>query len=243
MKINFDYHTHTVFSHGTGTIEDNVKAAQKRGLKGLAISEHGCDHVMYGVKRKDVPVMRKEVDRLKPLYPDMTLLLGIEANIIDHSGRLSMTKEEQENYDIIIAGYHFGSIGSNPFSAGYIHYKNWTESKKGTPSPKMIKRNTELVIQALHKNDIIILTHPGAKGAIDVREVAKACAETNTYMEISNNYGKLSVEDIKIAAKEPVKFVINSDAHQPDRVGGFEKALKRAEEAGLDLDRIINLEK
>lgn len=29
MEILGDYHTHTVFSHGHGSIEDNVKAAIK----------------------------------------------------------------------------------------------------------------------------------------------------------------------------------------------------------------------
>ena len=32
-KILYDYHTHTVFSHGKGSIEDNVLSARKLGLK------------------------------------------------------------------------------------------------------------------------------------------------------------------------------------------------------------------
>lgn len=41
MEILGDYHTHTVFSHGHGSIEDNVKAAIKMGLKEIAITDHG----------------------------------------------------------------------------------------------------------------------------------------------------------------------------------------------------------
>ena len=44
-EMIFDYHTHTVFSHGKGTIEDNVKAAIDAGLKAVAISDHGPGHL------------------------------------------------------------------------------------------------------------------------------------------------------------------------------------------------------
>ena len=49
-KMIFDYHTHTTFSHGKGSIEDNVKAAVAAGLSGIAITDHGPGHLTYGVK-------------------------------------------------------------------------------------------------------------------------------------------------------------------------------------------------
>ena len=39
MQILADYHTHTVYSHGKGSIEDNVKVAIEKGIKTLGISE------------------------------------------------------------------------------------------------------------------------------------------------------------------------------------------------------------
>ncbi|MBF1138496.1 MAG: PHP domain-containing protein [[Eubacterium] sulci] len=54
-RMTFDYHTHTTFSHGTGSIEDNVKVAISKGLKALAISDHGPGHLTYGVKRSAIP--------------------------------------------------------------------------------------------------------------------------------------------------------------------------------------------
>ena len=67
-RMTFDYHTHTTFSHGKGSIEDNVKVAISKGLKALAISDHGPGHLTYGVKRSALPVMRAEVDRLKEVF-------------------------------------------------------------------------------------------------------------------------------------------------------------------------------
>ena len=40
MKILADYHTHTIYSHGKGTIEDNVKVAISKGIETLGISDH-----------------------------------------------------------------------------------------------------------------------------------------------------------------------------------------------------------
>ena len=45
MILYGDYHTHTIYTHGTGSIEDNVKTAIKRGLKQIAITEHSFSHM------------------------------------------------------------------------------------------------------------------------------------------------------------------------------------------------------
>ena len=52
MKLYGDYHTHTIYSHGSGTIRDNVEEALRKGLKEIGICDHGPGHYLYGVKRK-----------------------------------------------------------------------------------------------------------------------------------------------------------------------------------------------
>ncbi len=99
-----------------------------------------------------------------------------------------------------------------------------------------------MIVNALRKNDLAILTHPGDKGPFDIEEIARVCVETNTLMEINCRHAHLTVEEIKIAAKvEGVKFIISSDAHEPESVGKFEPALERALAAGLDPSRIVNI--
>ena len=41
MRLWGDYHTHTSYSHGRGTVGDMVLAAKDRGLKEVAITDHG----------------------------------------------------------------------------------------------------------------------------------------------------------------------------------------------------------
>ena len=62
-------------------------------------------------------------------------------------------------------------------------------------------------------------------------------------MEISTWHPHMTVREIEIAKKEDVRFIISSDAHAPQRVGTFEGGIKSAEEAGLEMDRIVNIEK
>jgi histidinol phosphatase-like PHP family hydrolase len=50
MQILADYHTHTKYSHGKGTIEENVLEAISKGIKTIGISDHGYKHLAYGIK-------------------------------------------------------------------------------------------------------------------------------------------------------------------------------------------------
>ena len=56
-QMIFDYHTHTTYSHGKGSIEDNVKAAVDAGLSALAFTDHGPGHLSYAVNRENLRVM------------------------------------------------------------------------------------------------------------------------------------------------------------------------------------------
>lgn len=241
-RLIYDIHTHTTFSHGKGSIEDNVKAAAARGLKTIGISDHGPGHVTYGVKRKKLVEMRKEIERLKPLHPEIEILLGIEANIINPSGRLDVTEEELDFFDYLLAGYHFGVFGENPGFALGVHAQNFIVSGMFHQSTKsQIRKNTDLTVKAIYRNRINVLTHPGDKGAFDIGEIARACADRDTLMEISTWHDWLTVEGIKEAAKTDVRFIISSDAHSPERIGDCQGAVDRIREAGLDFGRVMNL--
>ncbi|HWQ77760.1 MAG TPA: PHP domain-containing protein [Anaerovoracaceae bacterium] len=241
-RLLYDLHTHTTFSHGKGSIEDNVKTAVARGLKTVGISDHGPGHVTYGIKRKNISVMRDEIERLKPLYPGIGILLGVEANIINPSGRLDVTDEELNQFDYILAGYHYGVFGEKPVFALGVHARNLVVSGWLHRSTKsQAKLNTELTVKAIYENEIKILTHPGDKGAFDIGEIALACADRGTLMEISTWHNWLTVDGIRQAAKTDTRFVISSDAHTPERIGDCLGAVVRIRKAGLDFERVENL--
>lgn len=239
MRILSDYHTHTIFSHGKGTIEENVDAARKIGLKILAISDHGPGHMGFGIKKRKYKEMRRIIDELNERYDDIEILLGLEANILDIDGHLDVDDEILEMNDILLAGYHFGSKPVRLVRDMMHHAGNYL-SKNGKHNAKLMEANTVSLINAMQRYNIDVLTHPGAKGPIDVKRVAKAAAETNTALEINASHGFLTVNQIKEAMEYDIKFSINSDAHHPNDIGNFVKAVRRAEAAGLTYDRILN---
>lgn len=237
-KMVFDHHTHTVYSHGKGTIEDNVKVAVRKGLKSIAITDHGPGHLTYGIDRKKLTEMRSEIERLKVLYPQIDILLGVEANTIRVAPYIDLEEEEKGQLDILLAGYHFGIL-----KAGMI--PNYINSHTGLfgGNSNLLVENTNMILNTLYENRINILTHPGDKGPFDIDDISRACEDTGTMIEINGKHKHLTVEEIKIAAKYDVKFVIGSDAHVPEKVGEFREPLIRALEAGLDPERIVNIEK
>ena len=244
-RMIWDYHTHTTYSHGKGSVEDNVGEAVKKGLKEVAISEHGPGHLTYGVSMAKMKKIKEEIERLRPLYPQIEIKIGVEANITTKGNLIDVKPEEMDFFDFVLAGYHYGILGAFSIE-NFIFNKigrGKNDSVEGAGKGSLLVRNTDMVVKALYENNIYMLTHPGDKGPFDIYELAKASSDTDTIMEISNWHPYLDVEGIKRASKTDVKFAISSDAHSPNRVGGFLGGLKRAKEAGLDMERIVNIER
>ena len=243
-RMIYDLHTHTIYSHGKGTIRENVEAAVARGLKKIAISDHGPGHLTYGMKRSAIPQMRAEIAELSKEFPEIEIALSVEANVVSKGSCLDVTPQEFADYDFVIGGYHYGVLN------GYC-VENFIQNKinkgdntgSGASLKKLRRKNTDMAVKAVYENDLKILTHPGDKGPFDILEIAKACADRGTLMEISTWHDHLTVEEIKTAALTDVGFIISSDAHHPSRIGDFEGGLDRAIEAGLDLSRIVNIER
>ncbi len=268
-RMTFDLHTHTVMKrsdgreilHAKGTVEENVLAAREKGLSCVGISNHGPGHITYGLPEDGLPTLRGQIEEARQKYGDIKILLGVEANIINPSGLLDVKPEDFERFNYVMAGYHYGIFGEEPVNAAEIHGANWiytnlrsvwnfAESFRGNIrrlgresfEDRLRRINTELMVAAVRRNRPKVLTHPGDKGPFDIHSIARACQETGTWMEINNYHGDLSAAGIAIAARYDVSFVIGSDAHTPEGVGTFEKALERAMQAGLSPERIVNIE-
>lgn len=237
-----DYHTHTHHSHGVDSVEENVRAAAEKGLSAVAISDHGPASLFgVGVASLDTfDTIRKEVDAVREAYPDLDVLLGVEANIVSITGELDVPPSWQDRFDIVLVGLHplvrwepviegARLIGLN---AGGRWSGRWTEEAR--------RLNTRAVVNAVRRNRVHIVTHPGYRLSIDTRELARACAETGCAMEISASHDHTSIEYIQIAQSEGAKFALGSDAHSKERVGDLAKAAALAHRAGLTSEAIVN---
>lgn len=235
MELFGDYHTHTVYSHGKGSIEDSVLRAAKLGLREIAITDHGFNHITYGVRRREIPNMRRQITELKVKYPSVKVYLGVEANIISRKGKIDVKPSDKPNLDIIVCGYHkliWSGIGA---AFNYFLPNNLGMHGKATRAA-----NTDAYIAALANNDIDILSHPGNFCACDIKEVARACKQYKTYFELNGKRIYLTDRELEIAASEDCEFIIDSDAHKPKSVGDIESTLNRIKRIGIPLERIAN---
>jgi putative hydrolase len=240
LNILADYHTHTLYSHGKGTIEENVLEARKKGLKELAITDHGPGHFLYGVSVQNLSKMRKEVDRLNGKYPDIRVLLGLEANVISIEGELDVDQRILSMLDILLAGYHFGAVPATLRDGYHIHFKNI--AGRWTGCARVRENNTRALIAAINRYPVKIITHPGAKADIDTGMLARAAAEKGVALEINSSHRFMTEDYVRIAKQEGAKFVLGSDAHTPQRVGDVKAAFEVAVRAGLTPGDIINVE-
>lgn len=241
MQLNYDFHTHTTYSHGKGSILDNAVSAKEKGLKGITISDHGFSHPAFGMKRKKLDKMKADCENAEK-ETGIKVKLGIESNLLGISGKIDVKEKDYEKLDMILAGVHRFIL--------YDGIKEWfklfgsnfcTNAFKKQASASLIKRNTEVYINAIKNNPIDILTHVNYLVFADAVEVAKVCADYGTYFEINTKKIHLSDEEWLKVIDTNVNFVIDSDAHTPSRVGDTRLADELFERIDFPLDRIKNI--
>jgi putative hydrolase len=228
MKLIADYHTHTVHSHGTGSMDDNVEAALQLGLQTVGIADHSISHIAYGVKKRKVDDYLTCIGNAKRSYEGrIEVKAGIELNLIGMDGSVDMPKG---GFFVLILGYHKTAV------CRYIKTV-WTFFR----GKNHVDTVTQAYMRAIQRHRITIVAHPGYGVPVDYRRLAQACAEYGTLFEINNKHGELSVEDLRQAAQTDVRFVLSSDAHHPCDVGLVPNAINIAQQAGIDPSRIANI--
>ncbi len=243
FKLIGDYHTHTIYSkvgpylHGKGKVIENAAAAAMKGLRELAITDHGPTD-FYGLNLKRLPNLRKDIDEAMKVYPKLRIFLGVEADIVDTENGLDVPTEYHDKFDFLNAGYHY--VPNCNMIQNFLAFN--LPFYPADAREKLREKNTARIVRALGKNNIKVLTHPGDKAFIDEHAVAKACEETDTLVEINTRHKHPNIDDLKIYAQYDVKFIIDSDAHKPENVGRYVQSLELAMDAGIDPSRIVNIE-
>lgn len=225
MKIEADLHTHSVASgHAYSTINEMARAASEKGLKLLAITDHGPKmpggpHDYYFGNLKVVP---------ERIY-GVRILMGIEANILN-DGSLDLPEERLQKLDFVAAGIH-GDTG----------YDN-----------KSRLEHTEATIKAIKNPYVHMITHPAnLYYPLDYLAVVQAASEYNVILELNassfdqfrlgrRGSKELSLKLCRLAKKYKVPISLNSDAHYSSDVGNVKALAEIVKEAKLGAEDIIN---
>ncbi|TLM99921.1 PHP domain-containing protein, partial [bacterium] len=91
MEFFADYHTHTTYSDGRGSVRENVEAALARGLEAIGITDHGPKNIGAGVAKAETYLaIKNEVRALAGEYEKINILVGAEADITGVDGSIDI---------------------------------------------------------------------------------------------------------------------------------------------------------
>jgi putative hydrolase len=222
MKIEVDSHSHTIASgHAYSTLRENIAAAVAAGITLLASTEHGpampgAPHVWYFINMRVIP---RSID-------GVTILRGIEANIVNDLGHLDINDDLHSHLDLVL---------------GSLHEPVFT--------PSSVDTHTKAIIAAMASGRIDILAHGGNPAfPIDIEAVAAAAAAYNVLIEINNSSFTTSRPGssgncaalAKAVARHGGCLTFGSDAHIACNIGKFSQCLDLVRSVGFPEERILS---
>ncbi len=232
MNLTFDHHTHTIHSHGTGTVEQNVRSAIARGLSSVAIADHSVRHAFFAVG--DVEAYLKDIEKAKEKFKGaIDVKSALELNLLSLDGELDIPHGYENSFDLLLFGFHKMVRFSGAASA-----LSFTLPK--SQSEKAMRRFTGAYISAIENYDVDIVVHLGYGLPVDKVAVAAAAAKKGVLLEINNKHPEFSAGELKNCLRTGIPFILSSDAHRPEDVGLAPHAIEKAQAAGVPPDRIIN---
>lgn len=243
MQLTGDYHTHTVYSHGSGTVLENALQAKAHGLREIAITDHGFGQMAFGLRHRRMPQLIRDCREATELT-GVKVYVGIEANLLGESGLTDLKEKDYKDFDVFLMGIH-RFVRFKPFVPGMwnMFFRNWlhTVRKKGAGAG-LVRYNTQALIHCIEKYPIDAVTHLNYLSFCNVAEVAKAARDNGTYIELNSKKTHLSDEELAAVRDTGVRFIIDSDAHSPDRVGDTKLVDELLSRVDVPRERIDNID-
>jgi DNA polymerase (family 10) len=219
-----DFHLHTsVSGDARSSLEEMVAAAQARGLRVLAITDH-AEGTRAGVGRQALLDQREKIRALQATLGDsLRLLHGVELNI-GPEGELDYDPEFRRGFDWCLASVH-----------DHLDLDRAAQTKR--------------IVTAMRDPAVRMIGHLSARmiGArppidLDLDEIFAAAEATGTALEINGALPRLdlSAESLRQARSRRVTFVLTSDAHEADELDRVRFAALNAERAWVDPERVAN---
>jgi DNA polymerase (family 10) len=193
-----DLHMHTNYSDGADTLDAMVAACCRLGYEYIAITDHSeRAAASRTLARADLSRQRDEIDAIRGRYPGVTILHGVEADIMP-DGSLDFPDRVLEPLDIVLASLHDSARHD-------------------------AKTLTRRCIQAIRHPLVTIVTHPANRLVgrregypLDFDAVYAAAAETGTALEVDGAPSHLDLdgEHARAAVAAGVTLSIDSDCHR-----------------------------
>jgi putative hydrolase len=232
-RLRGDLHSHSDWSDGGSPIEEMAFTAIELGHDYLVLTDHSprltvANGLSVARLTKQLGVVEAVNEHLgQGSDHGFRLLKGIEVDILD-DGSLDQTEEMLGRLDVRVASVH---------------------SKLAMDKTLMTKRMVAAVRNPFtnvlgHCTGRLVTGNRGTRkqSEFDAEEVFGACAETRTAVEINSRPERRDPPTalLRQAIDLGCLFSIDSDAHAPGQLDFQVYGCARAEELGLDPDRIVN---
>jgi DNA polymerase (family 10) len=219
-----DLHMHTTETDGKATLDEMVTAAQARGLKYIAITDHSKRVTMArGLDAERLRGQWQQIDKLNRKLKDFRVLKGIEVDILEKGG-LDLDDDVLSEADWVVASVHYG---------------------QNQPREQI----TERVLNALANPNVSAIAHPTGRlinrrkaYEVDLDAVFKAARDHGKMLELNANPRRLDLDDVACATAKSlgVPIVISSDAHSTEGLSVLRYGILQARRAGLTKADVAN---
>jgi DNA polymerase (family 10) len=223
-EIRGNLHSHTNATDGRNSLEEMARAAKERGYDYLAITDHSKHlRMVNGLDEKRLRKQMEEIDRLNEELGGITLLKGIEVDILEN-GSLDLPNDVLEELDIVVCS---------------VHHKFGLSEKE----------QTERIIHAMENPNANIIAHPTGRRIgerqpydMDMERVMEAAKENGCFLELNANPNRLDLNDVycKMAKEVGLKISVSTDAHSTGDLGNMRFGIGQARRGWLEKKDVIN---
>jgi len=227
-----DLHSHSDWSDGGSPIEEMAFTAIELGHDYLVLTDHSPRlTVARGLSPERLARQLDVVDAVNSHLSSgdggFTLLKGIEVDILD-DGSLDQEESLLARLDVRVASVHskLKMDAAEMTTRMVAAVRNPFTNVLGHCTGRLVTGNRG--------------TRPGSQ--FDARAVFEACVESSTAVEINSRPERRDppTKLLELARDVGCLFSIDSDAHAPGQLDFQVYGCERAEEAGIDPERIVN---
>jgi putative hydrolase len=221
-----DLHLHSDWSDGGATIEAMARKAAELGHRYLALTDHSPKlTVAHGLEPERLEEQLGVVERLNRELAPFRVLTGIEVDILE-DGALDQEPDLLAELDVVVASVHSKlRMDEQPMTDRMV--------------AAMADANTDILG---HCTGRLVLGRGRPESTFDAELVFGVCAHFDKAVEINCRPERLDppMRLLERVVELGCKVSIDSDAHAVGQLEWQPYGCRRAADAGIDVDRVVN---
>jgi DNA polymerase (family X) len=219
-----DLHMHTVASDGANSIEEMAEAAQAKGYRYIAITDHSQSlKITNGLTEKRLREHIQAIEKVNARLKDFVVLKSAEVDILE-DGALDYSEGILQELDFTICSIH----------------SRFARNKE---------QQTERILRAMdhpyfnilgHATGRLLLARQGYE--LDMERIMRHAKDRGCCFEINSSPNRLDLSDenAKRAKELGIKIAVNTDAHSIHELDFISAGINQARRGWLEPRDVLN---